>query len=84
MDKKISFFGLGAMGTPMAGFLTEKYKVVVYNRTPEKALPLKYFLFPIRCWFSREKGAEIASTIEEAITKGDILVRQLNYHNWLL
>ena len=33
---KVSFIGLGVMGFPMAGFLSEKYQVSVYNRSKEK------------------------------------------------
>ena len=33
---KILFIGIGKMGFPMAGFLSEKYEVSVYNRSKEK------------------------------------------------
>ena len=33
---KILFIGFGKMGFPMAGFLSEKYEVSVYNRSKEK------------------------------------------------
>ena len=33
---KILFIGIGKMGFPMDGFLSEKYEVSVYNRTKEK------------------------------------------------
>lgn len=37
----VSILGLGAMGTALATqFLKEKYKVAVWNRSPEKAIPL--------------------------------------------
>ena len=37
-QQKITFLGLGAMGYPMAGFLTKNdYQVTVYNRTTAKA-----------------------------------------------
>ena len=34
---KIGFIGLGVMGFPMAGHLSDKYSVVAYNRSPGKA-----------------------------------------------
>lgn len=34
---RVSFIGLGAMGYPMAGHLSQKNAVLVYNRTAEKA-----------------------------------------------
>ncbi len=36
MRKKIIFIGLGRMGYPMAGFLSKKYSLYVYNRSPGK------------------------------------------------
>jgi 3-hydroxyisobutyrate dehydrogenase-like beta-hydroxyacid dehydrogenase len=62
------------MGTPMAKFLLEMYKVIVYNRTVEKALPLKYYYLDYQINDPREKGAEIAATVEEALAKADIFV----------
>ena len=36
--KKITFIGLGVMGFPMAGHLSNQgYKVTVYNRSEEKS-----------------------------------------------
>ena len=41
MSEQIGFIGLGRMGLPMARNLIEAgYRLVVYNRTPEKAQPL--------------------------------------------
>ena len=40
LNMKVSFIGLGVMGYPMAGYLSNKnnnLKVKVYNRTTEKA-----------------------------------------------
>ena len=37
MSKAIGFVGLGVMGYPMAGHLSKKYKVSVFNRSSEKA-----------------------------------------------
>jgi len=34
---KVAFLGLGVMGFPMAGHLSKKYDVTVYNRSTEKA-----------------------------------------------
>ena len=36
MRKKIVFIGLGRMGFPMAGYLSKKYSLYVYNRSIEK------------------------------------------------
>lgn len=36
---QVAFIGLGTMGFPMAGHLSERgHRVVVYNRNPEKAV----------------------------------------------
>ena len=38
MTKRVAFLGLGVMGYPMAGHLSQSgYQVTVYNRTPAKA-----------------------------------------------
>lgn len=59
----ISLLGLGAMGSRLgARLLQHDYSVVVYNRTRERAAPL------------RELGAEVASTPREAAERGDIVI----------
>lgn len=42
--KKVSFLGLGIMGMPMVKHLLARniFDVTVWNRSPDKALPLKY------------------------------------------
>ena len=41
---KVAFIGLGVMGYPMAGHLSKKYDIKVYNRTTKKSKNwLKYF-----------------------------------------
>tara|TARA_A100001011_G_scaffold185031_1_gene193744 strand:- start:446 stop:589 length:144 start_codon:yes stop_codon:yes gene_type:complete len=37
MNKAIGFIGLGVMGFPMAGHLSKKYQVSVFNRSIEKS-----------------------------------------------
>ena len=37
MSKAIGFIGLGVMGFPMAGHLSEAYKVYVFNRSKQKS-----------------------------------------------
>ena len=34
---KVAFLGLGVMGFPMAGHLSKKFDITVYNRSTEKA-----------------------------------------------
>ena len=61
--KKITFIGLGVMGSPMAAHLSKKgYNVTVFNRTEEKS----------RLWAERYKG-KYAKTIKEAVKDSDIV-----------
>lgn len=54
------------MGLPMAGRLVKAgYPLVAWNRTREKALPLE----PL--------GAEVASTLDEAVKSADIVITML-------
>ena len=63
MAESIGFIGLGIMGEPMALNLVKAgYKVTVYNRTAEKAEPLK------------EAGAKVAPTPAEAARNADYVV----------
>mgnify|MGYP001815221835 CR=1 FL=1 len=61
--QKITFLGLGAMGYPMAGYLTENYQVTVYNRTTEKA----------EKWVNEYSG-EMAETPEESVKHADVII----------
>lgn len=63
---RISFIGIGLMGMPMASrILSAGYPLVAWNRTYEKALPLK------------AKGATIATSLEEA-SHADIIITILS------
>ena len=63
MAESVGFIGLGIMGEPMALNLVKAgYKVTVYNRTPEKAEPLK------------QAGAKVAATPAEAARDADYVV----------
>ena len=63
MSKAIGFVGLGVMGYPMAGHLSKKYKVSVFNRSSEKA----------KNWASEFSG-NFCSSIKEVSEKSDILI----------
>ena len=63
MNKKVAFLGLGVMGYPMAGHLSNKgFDVTVYNRTAAQALR----------WVS-EYGGQIAATPAQAASDADIV-----------
>ena len=63
MAESVGFIGLGIMGEPMALNLVKAgYKVTVYNRTTEKAEPLK------------KAGAKVAPTPAEAARNADYVV----------
>jgi len=63
MAESVGFIGLGIMGEPMALNLVKAgYEVTVYNRTPEKAEPLK------------KAGAKVAATPAEAARNADYVV----------
>jgi 3-hydroxyisobutyrate dehydrogenase-like beta-hydroxyacid dehydrogenase len=60
---KIAFLGLGQMGTPMATRLLEAgHDLTVWNRTPERAQPL------------RDAGASVARTPAEAGRAADVAI----------
>lgn len=64
--KKISFIGIGLMGLPMAkNLLKAGYPLKAYNRTLEKAEPLK------------QSGAEIAKSIKEVVIDTDVIITML-------
>ena len=61
--KKITFIGLGVMGFPMAGHLSNKgYNVTVYNRSEEKS----------KLWIKKYAG-NYATSINEAVADSDIV-----------
>ena len=61
--KKITFIGLGVMGSPMAGHLSkEGYDVIVYNRSEEKS----------KLWTKQHIGT-YATSIKEAVKGSDIV-----------
>jgi len=63
---KLSFVGLGSMGQAMAeSLLSAGHALVVYNRTPERADPL------------REQGARVARSPREAAAAGEIVLSML-------
>ena len=43
MTKALGFIGLGVMGFPMAGHLSEHNQIAVFNRTKKKSEILKNF-----------------------------------------
>ena len=64
---KIGFIGLGLMGSRMAeNLLKNNYKLVVFNRTKEKAEPLV------------EKGAELKASPAEVAKEADIVITMLS------
>ena len=66
MTMKVGFVGLGLMGQPMAKNVAKKgFALSVFNRTPEKALPLK------------EAGASLAASPKEAAKGAEVVVLML-------
>ncbi len=61
--KKITFIGLGVMGFPMAGHLSNQgHKVTVYNRSEEKS----------KLWIKKYAG-NYAKSVTEAVADSDIV-----------
>ncbi|MDX1420408.1 MAG: NAD(P)-dependent oxidoreductase [Rubricoccaceae bacterium] len=59
----VAFLGLGAMGARMAARLLDAgHPVIVYNRTPERAAPL------------RDRGATVADSPRAAAEQADVVV----------
>lgn len=59
----VALLGLGIMGSGMANrLLGAGFRLTIYNRTAEKAAPLV------------ERGAKIAPTAREAVTRADIII----------
>jgi 2-hydroxy-3-oxopropionate reductase len=64
--KNIGFIGTGLMGFPMAKQLLKSgYKLKAYNRSIEKADPLRKF------------GAEISKSIKEVVSDRDVIITML-------
>ncbi len=60
---RIGFIGLGLMGVPMCQrLLAAGYSLTVWNRTSEKALPLK------------KLGADVAQSITELVESSDVIM----------
>lgn len=65
-NTEIAFLGLGAMGAPMARrLLAAGYPLTVWNRTPERAEPL------------RAQGARVAASPAEAVRAAEVVVTML-------
>ena len=63
---QIDFIGVGLMGFPMAkNLLKSGYKLKAFNRSHDKAERLKEF------------GAEISTSIKDAVTNSDIIITML-------
>ena len=66
MNKKIAFIGIGLMGLPMSkNILKAGYNLKVFNRSKNKAEPLKEF------------GAEISSSIKDVVKDSDVVITML-------
>ena len=66
MTKKIGFIGIGLMGLPMSKNLVKAgYNLTVFNRSKNKAEPLKEF------------GAKISKTLKDAVDGSDIVITML-------
>jgi 3-hydroxyisobutyrate dehydrogenase-like beta-hydroxyacid dehydrogenase len=66
---KVGVIGLGKMGSALAeALLAAGYKITVWNRTPEKAEE------------AVRAGAELASSVVEAVRSSDVLVACLTDH----
>ena len=66
MKKKIAFIGIGLMGLPMSkNILKAGYNLKVFNRSRNKAEPLKEF------------GAEITSSIKDVVKESDVVITML-------
>ena len=63
--KNVTFIGLGTMGYPMAGHLSNSdlFNVTVFNRSPDKSAK----------WSNEYKGS-VAKTIEDAVSDADVVI----------
>ena len=67
---KVGFIGIGLMGLPMAkNILKAGYNLKAFNRSQNKAAPLK------------DMGAEISSSIKEAVSDSDVVITMLTDDN---
>ena len=62
MNKAIGFIGLGVMGSPMAGHLSNHHEIRVFNRSLEKT----------KSWIKKYSGSE-SSSVKEISKVSDIL-----------
>ncbi len=62
MNKAIGFIGLGVMGSPMAGHLSNHHEIRVFNRSVEKT----------KSWIKKYSGSE-SSSVKEISKVSDIL-----------
>ena len=62
MNKAIGFIGLGVMGSPMAGHLSNHHEIRVFNRSVEKT----------KSWIKKYSGSE-SSSVKEISQVSDIL-----------
>lgn len=60
---RVSFLGLGAIGTPMAGHLARRHALTVWNRTAERAAR-----------FAAIYGARVAATPREAAAGAEVVL----------
>ena len=68
MTKKIGFIGIGLMGLPMSKNIAKAgYNLKVFNRSRNKAEPLKEF------------GANISNTLKDLVDDSDIVITCLLY-----
>ena len=66
MTKKVGFIGIGLMGLPMSmNIVKAGYDLTVFNRSKNKAEPLKEF------------GAKISNTLKDAVDGSDIVITML-------
>ncbi len=66
MTKKIGFIGIGLMGLQMSKNIAKAgYNLTVFNRSKNKAEPLKEF------------GAKISNTLKDAVDGSDIIITML-------
>lgn len=64
--KSVGFIGIGLMGLPMAkNILSKKFKLNVWNRTPDKTLELK------------KKGAKVFENIRDLVQSSKVIVTML-------
>ena len=61
--QKVGFIGLGTMGFPIAGHISQSYKTLVFNRTINKA----------QKWTSQFKG-EICESIKDLTSKSNVIL----------